>query len=183
MSETEKSEEKKEVPASPQKAWFSIVGLLVVAALVFYGMPHVSSALKNVTGRLNSENPEPDVDKITEEVVMESPVADKDEPILEKKEEAGFVVNHTKLQQEVANAIESALRKEFREGTRFLMSEDARYSESLNEVRALYEIDENSYEMTFKYDPHFEEFKAALDTEDLKKFFSRSPRFQLAKTK
>ena len=170
-NETIKEAGSKEVLVKPEnegpslvKGLFSIAGLIVLGAVLVYGLPHLRAALKGMTSD-------------QEEVFIQATEISDDLPEGQSGDLASGV-DLTLLSDKVVTGIEMALRAKHRDGGDFFLQE-AKYAEDLNQVRVVFELGGESRELIFDYVSSYDYFRAKVEDPELKKFFTRSPTFQM----
>ena len=163
--------------SNPAKAGFSLVGLLFVAAVVYYGMPYLTNALKSVIGSESvDETVEGELVVGSDDIIKQSSEVETPETftadVVPDKE-----VDIVALQNSVRNALEGALKTSAKQAGDFFL-EQARYSKKANSVKAIFQLEGEKRELLFIYDENFEEHKATI-SDAMKQLFSISPTFIL----
>ncbi len=141
---------------------FSLVGLVLIGVVAYYGLPHLSSALGGVTP--------------TEKEGKAAGVIDA--AVVDQVQGSGLEqVDRKKLQEVARIAVTGALRKKFQEDACFVQR--AKYSESAHKVRIELTLEGDPYFINFEYDEDFDEFVGQVLEGDLQSYFSRPPKFEL----
>jgi len=153
-------EPKKETKASPQSAITSLIGLIVIGAAVYYGLPHVSEALKKVITTQEAASSEEDLTTGTED----------------KAEEVRASFKQEEIEELAAEGIKEAIKGDKRESYQFIK---AIQSKNAQKIRVTFEYERNTYDLTFEKNEEFDTFESRVEHPDLIEVFSRlEPSFE-----
>ena len=163
-SESEPSPNSETSGNSPQKGLSSLVGLVLIGVLLYFGLPHIQETLKGLTSD-SAESSE-----LTRESVVSTTVDGK------PQNGSNQIQDLEGFEDAVKDGIREAITVKHKESFQFIR---ARYSEASGAVLASFSIEGNGYDLKFAFDSEFERFLA--NRTDIKDgdFFSKDPSFEL----
>lgn len=163
-SDIPKLEDKKEDKASPFVAMNSLVGLIIIALAVVYGLPYLTETLDGLTGK-KAVTTEENGEKVDQK---ETKTIAKVEVIEDPK-------HSEKTEKSIDAALKEAIWSEKRGEYVFIRAKKAK---TKNIYLATFSFQGNTYDLKFTYDEDFDHYEALINDMDLSELFSKNPKFE-----